>query len=251
MVFVRKVKTGSGATAVQIAERVGGRDRVVEHLGSAHTGEELAALVAVARARLRPGQAVLDLGGLEGQVVDPPATSEPRPRTSRAGSGSVVPPGSQGVVLGSVSAVLVDTIRRVWVRLGLDVVGDEAFFQLVLARLVEPGSVADAPRVLEGLGVPARHRNSLMAALKRCQDRDYRSQVSAACFAHAAVYGDLSLVLYDVTTLYFEAEHEDSLRKVGYSKERSVDPQIVVGLLVDRAGFPLEVTCWEGNTAWL
>jgi hypothetical protein len=36
--------------------------------------------------------------------------------------------------------------------------------------------------------------------------------------------GDVSLVLYDVTTLYFEAEHEDGLRKTGYSKERRIDP---------------------------
>ena len=50
-----------------------------------------------------------------------------------------------------------------------------------------------------------------------------------------------------VTTLYFEAEREDDLRKVGYSKERRVDPQVIVGLLVDRAGFPLQVGCWEGN----
>ena len=52
-----------------------------------------------------------------------------------------------------------------------------------------------------------------------------------------------------MTTLYFEAENEDDLRKVGYSKERRVDPQIVVGLLVDRTGFPLEIGCFEGNTA--
>ena len=55
MVFVRKVKTASGATAVQIAERAGGRDRVLEHLGSAHTGAELAALVETARASVVPG----------------------------------------------------------------------------------------------------------------------------------------------------------------------------------------------------
>ena len=36
---------------------------------------------------------------------------------------------------------------------------------------------------------------------------------------------------------------------MGYSKERRVDPQIVVGLLVDRTGFPLEIGCFEGNTA--
>ena len=40
---------------------------------------------------------------------------------------------------------------------------------------------------------------------------------------------------------------EDKLRKVGFSKERRVDPQIVVGLLVDRTGFPLEIACFEGN----
>lgn len=48
--------------------------------------------------------------------------------------------------------------------------------------------------------------------------------------------------------LYFEAEKEDDLRKVGYSKERRVDPQIVVGLLVDRTGFPpLEIGCFEAT----
>ena len=52
-----------------------------------------------------------------------------------------------------------------------------------------------------------------------------------------------------VTTLYFEAEREDDLRRVGYSKERRVDPQVIVGLLVDQAGFPLQVGCWEGNKA--
>ena len=52
-----------------------------------------------------------------------------------------------------------------------------------------------------------------------------------------------------MTTLYFEAEREDDLRRVGYSKERRVDPQVIVGLLVDRAGFPLQVGCWEGNKA--
>jgi hypothetical protein len=85
--------------------------------------------------------------------------------------------------------------------------------------------------------------------LKRAGVGGYRDQVAAACFGHAATAGDVSLCLYDVTTLYFEVEKEDDLRKVGYSKERRVDPQVVVGLLVDRAGFPLEVGCFEGNKA--
>jgi transposase len=59
----------------------------------------------------------------------------------------------------------------------------------------------------------------------------------------------VSLILYDCTTLYFQTEVEDELRRVGMSKERRVDPQIQIGLLVDAAGFPLEVVCFEGNTA--
>ncbi len=85
--------------------------------------------------------------------------------------------------------------------------------------------------------------------LVRAQEGGYRDRVATACFEHAASSGDVSLVLYDVTTLYFEAEKEDDLRKVGYSKERRVNPQIVVGLLVDRAGFPLEIGCFAGNKA--
>lgn len=59
---MRKVKTASGATAVQIAESVHGQRRIVEHIGSAHTEGELAALIAVARGKLDAGQEGLDLG---------------------------------------------------------------------------------------------------------------------------------------------------------------------------------------------
>lgn len=111
-------------------------------------------------------------------------------------------------------------------------------------------------RVLDELGVEHVSLRTMFNSLERCAGRDYRSRVAEACFAHASRAGDLSLVLYDVTTLYFEAENEDEywgpnegLRKPGFSKERRVDPQIMVGLLVNRNGFPLEVGCFEGNKA--
>jgi len=144
---------------------------------------------------------------------------------------------------------LIEAIETGWRRLGLDAVDDDAFFQLVLGRLVEPTSMSDTSRVVAEIGLTPAHRNTYFNALKRCATTDYRDRVAKKCFEHAAATGGLSLVLYDVTTLYFEAEKEDGLRKVGYSKERRVDPQIVVGLLVDRTGFPLEIGCFEGNKA--
>ena len=89
----------------------------------------------------------------------------------------------------------------------------------------------------------------MFRSLGRCVERGFRESLSGALFEHVTATRGLALCLYDVTTLYFEAEKEGDLRKVGYSKERRVDPQIIVGLLVDRAGFPLQVGCWEGNKA--
>ena len=98
-------------------------------------------------------------------------------------------------------------------------------------------------------GLESVSTRTLFRSLARAQERGYRESISGALFEYVTASGGLALCLYDVTTLYFEAEKEDDLRKVGYSKERRVDPQIIVGLLVDRAGFPLQVGCWEGNKA--
>ena len=223
--FLRKVKTASGATAVQIVEKRGGVRTVLEHLGSAHTEAELAALMRTGYEQLYPDQGTLDLG-IE-KTIDP----------------------GRAVVTGDRSQLLVDVIRSAYTRLGFDVIDDEALFQLVLARMVEPTSKADSVRVIEELGMQARHRNSFSNALGRCSRDDYRHQIAQACFTHSVNTSGISLLLYDVTTLYFEAEKEDSYRKVGYSKDRRVDPQIVVGLLVDRTGFPLEIHSFEGNKA--
>lgn len=209
---------------MQIAERRGGRDKVLEHLGSAHTDAQLTALLETARAKIHPGQTELDLTG--GSV----------------GAG-------QAVITNKSSALLWQVLTTAFTRLGFEVLGDEAFQQLVLARLIEPTSKADSIRVLDEIGVPHASLRTIFRSLARAQHRGYRETIAAACFAHAASGGDVSLCLYDVTTLYFEAQDEDELRKVGYSKERRVDPQIVVGLLVDRAGFPLEIGCFEGNKA--
>ncbi len=228
MVFVRKSAGRSGATKVQIAERRDGRNVILEHVGTARSEAELAVLVEQARLRLRPGQESLDL-----QVGERPL--EPR----------------AGVITGKRSALLWQVLTEAYARLGFDVIEDDAFQQLVLARLIEPTSKADSLRVLDEIGVEHASLRTVFRTLKRAGAAagGYRDQVAAACFAHAASHGDISLCLYDVTTLYFEAEKEDDLRKVGYSKERRVDPQVVVGLLVDRAGFPLEIGCFEGNTA--
>ncbi len=251
MAFVRRVRTASGATAVQIAEYVAGRQRIVAHVGSAHTEAELGVLLERARELLvDPAQGVLEF------PVDPVprVTALVRPAEVPGLFDGPRPPAGVrdgvGRVLSTDSRVLYEALAGVYADLGFDVLGDAVFADLVIARVVEPTSLRDAGRVLTDLG----RRPASYATMKRTLARagpqgGYRDRVASACFAHAAASGDITLCLYDVTTLYFEAEKEDDLRRVGYSKERRVDPQIVVGLLVDRGGFPLEIGCFAGNQA--
>lgn len=256
--WVRRVRRASGATAVQIAESVQGRRRIVAHIGSAHTEAELGLLVEQARGLLDDAaQEVLDLGieptPRQAPLLTPRAEVGPEAglfaasaRSGRAGEAPRVG-APQVVVTGS--RLLFDALAGVFDSLGFDAVGDDTFRDLVIARIVEPTSILDTGRVLGDLGVGPASEKTMRRTLVRCAGRDYRDTIATACFDHAAAAGDVSLCLYDVTTFYFEAEKEDDLRKVGFSKERRVDPQVVVGLLVDRRGFPLEIGCFEGNKA--
>jgi len=241
---------------VQIAEYVAGRRRIVAHVGSAHTEAELGLLLEQARVLLEdPGQSELDLGveptPVQARMVTPPAGEPALFGTATPASGQRVRPErvSAPRVVGTSSRLLFDTLAGVYDALGFGIVGDETFRDLVVARIAEATSIMDTGRVLTDLGREPASEKTMRRTLGRAQKRGYRDQIAAACFAHALTSGDVSLCLYDVTTLYFEAEKEDRLRKVGYSKERRVDPQIVVGLLVDRNGFPLEIGCYEGNKA--
>jgi transposase len=271
--FVRKVRTSSGAVAVQVVTRRGRRVERIEHVGSAHDDGELALLLASAGERLRPGQDALDLGEVPTsatrleevadwtselgapagqQVLDeaPDAAAAPIPprrgRRPAAGAG--------GQVVATSSLVLWQVLTDAYRRLGFEALADEAFRAMVLARIIEPTSKTDSLRVLAEIGAPCPSVRTLYRSLKRCQDNDYRDTLAKACAARSSAAGGLSaMVMYDCSTLHFEISDEDTgstpLRKVGMSKEHRVDPQVQIGLLVDPSGFPLEVHLFEGNTA--
>ncbi len=224
--YVRTVKTSSGATAVQIVYSSRRGSREIEHLGSAHSGAEVELLKAAARQRLAAGQGELDLG-LE------------------AGA-----PGAPLPITGSRMGCLLDALGRAYRVLGFDRAagGDEVFEQLVLARIIEPVSKADSARVLKEAGAAAASYPTVNRRLPVYARDSWRQKISAACAAHARL-GPASLVLYDVSTLYFETDAGDGFRESGFSKERRLEPQITIGLLAGADGFPLMISAFEGNRA--
>ncbi len=226
MPYVRTVKTSSGATAVQIVYSSHRGSREIEHLGSAHDDVGLELLKAAARQRLAAGQGELDLG------LDTSAPGGPLPITaSRMGC-------------------LLDALEHAYRVLGFDEAagGDEVFRGLVLARVIEPASKLDSLRVLEEAGAAVVSYRTVLRRLPGYAREAFRQGLSAACAAHARL-GRASLVLYDVSTLYFETDEGDGFREPGFSKERRLEPQITIGLLTGADGFPLMVSAFEGNKA--
>jgi hypothetical protein len=225
--YVRTVKTSSGATAVQIVYSSRRGSREIDHLGSAHSNAEVELLKAAARQRLAAGQGELDLG------LQPDADGGgPLPITS------------------SRMEHLWDALNRAYAVLGLQEAagGDEVFRDLVLGRIIEPTSKLDAARVLEEAGVVPVSYPTVCRRLRTYARDSWRAKLARACVAHAGL-GPASLVLYDVSTLYFETDAGDGFREPGFSKERRLEPQITIGLLTDAAGFPLMVHAFEGNKA--
>lgn len=221
MAYIRQVKTKSGATGVQIIHKLAGQVVKLEHIGSAHNAKELETLISLAKERLRGEQMFLfphSEGKLEVKLRE------------------------------SYSKLLFEVLNRQYQKLGFTKLDDPEFANLCLARIVEPTSKLDSLRVLADLGIYGPSKTQLFRCLKRSVDQNYRKTISNLCFDKAAG-PNLSLVLYDVTTLYFEIQEEDGYRKPGLSKERRLEPQIVVGLLVDKSGFPLGLQSFTGNTA--
>lgn len=224
--YVREVKTASGATAVQVVWSSSRGSRKMDHIGSAHTPEDLEVLRAAARQKLvAEGQEELDLG-------------DGRPRRE------ALP------IRSSRAQHLWDALTAGFTAVGFDraVGADEVFRQLVLARLIEPTSKLEAIRVLEEMGIPAPSYRTIERRLPVFAKPQWRRRLAAVCAAHVNL-GPATLVLYDVSTLYFETDQGDGFRESGYSKERRLEPKITIGLLTDARGFPLMVEAFEGNKA--
>ena len=167
--FIRKVRTASGAIAVQIVEKNGRTVTGIEHLGSANTDQDLAVLLAAAKERLLPGQDTLDFS-IEQQpaaMADVPnwtvqklpveAGSVGRPRSA--------PVDADAKVIASPATVLWEILEAAYDRLGFNILDDTAFKAMVLARLIEPTSKADTIRVLKHIDAPHPSLRTLFRSL--------------------------------------------------------------------------------------
>lgn len=227
---VRKVKTASGATAVQVIRYKSGKRIVVQHIGSAHTAEELVVLVR---------EAEIACEQLSSQSTFFSMIEKPQKLLHE-----------EHLQLSSVTHCFAHTALRNCVRIcGLNFL-HPLYQDLAIMRIIEPSSkLRTIELLMRYFNIYYSERTVYRLLPKLISHKD---EIEIAAYKTARIHfkESFALVLYDVTTLYFESyESNDDLRARGFSKDdKSKQPQIVVGLLVTLQGFPLKHEIYKGNT---
>jgi transposase len=140
-------------------------------------------------------------------------------------------------------------LGRIFDEIGFGKIKDDIFRELVLARVAFPKSKLKTTEYLYRYKQIDWDEDQLYRYLDKLQATQ-KELVQQISYIHtrSILNNEISIVFYDVTTLYFEIDEEDDLRKTGFSKEgKHQHPQIVLGLLVSKNGYPLAYDLFEGN----
>ena len=226
--FVRRKKNASGKVSVQLIEKVGRVNRLVETLGCSSDCAEVDRLAAIGRDKIRKmqSQLAMDFDASEfriAQFLDSIHRIEP--------SG------------------IEELVGKAFDSIGFNQLEDEMFRTLVIARVVRPASKLGTIDYLRRELGQKVDLDSIYRYLDRLEDKlKYRVHNIAFKHTKAISGGKVGVVFYDVTTLYFEAERADDFRVPGFSKDgKTQNPQIVLGLLVGAQGTPLAYEIFKGN----
>ncbi|GHU98350.1 hypothetical protein FACS1894159_00700 [Bacteroidia bacterium] len=140
-------------------------------------------------------------------------------------------------------------LNQVFQRVGFDQIEDDILKHLVVSRICQPRSKVATVDYLKSHFDEDVALHKIYRYLDKLHDtqKDTVQQISVD-HTRRILGGKIGLVFYDVTTLYFETDFSDDLRKTGFSKDgKHAQPQIVLGLLVSSGGYPLAYSIHEGD----
>lgn len=232
--FVRKNKNRSGSVSVQIVTKVSRKYRLVKTVGTSASPDEIERLVGVAKREIALPEEQEQLFAMDG--ADTHAV-----RTFVGGLAN------KHVHMLGPELIFGALFDRIGFATALP---DPLFRHLVVARLAYHGSklkTVDYLRRYRGLTISVDTIYRFLDTLHRT----YKDKVERVAYEHTktAQGGTISVVFYDMTTLYFESEEEDDLRKIGFSKDGKFQcPQIMIGLLIGAGGYPIGYDLFPGNT---
>ena len=140
-------------------------------------------------------------------------------------------------------------LGKIFNHIGFGAIPERLFRDIVIARLVYPTSKAKTVDYLCRYQGKTISVQSIYRFLDHLNDQHSLHAQQIAYEYSLSILKHITVVFYDMTSLYFENENEDDLRKLGFSKDgKFQNPQIMLGLLVGSNGYPIGYDIFEGNT---
>lgn len=228
--FIRKNKNRSGSISIQVISKTGGKYKLKKTFGSGKTEEEIELLYQRARQYIQEQQMTINLF-----INKEDALIESYLETISNGQIRVIGP---ELIFG-----------KVYDAIGFGEVKEELFRHLVIQRLYQPGSKLKTIDYLYRFMGIKKSVDEVYRFLDKLSEI-LKGQIEEIAFRHTkqVVGNKIGIVFYDMTTLHFETNDEDELRKTGFSKVgRHKNPQIYLGLLVSTGGFPIGYDIFDGG----
>ena len=231
--FVRKKNNRSGTTSVVIVSKQSGSYKELRTVGTSSDASKVAAFVQEGKDWIRRQSAVPD-------IFDKYERENFERETIEYFFNRI-----ENILLNGTQLIL----NRVYCLIGFDRINDTILKDLVVSRICHPRSKTATVEYLKA------HFDEDIDLNKICRYLDVLHSIHQETVQQISVEhtrkilgGKIGLVFYDVTTLYFETDYPDELRKTGFSKDgKHNQPQIVLGLLVSVGGYPLAYSIHEGN----
>lgn len=226
--FVRKKKNASGKVSIQVIDKSRGKYCVIKTIGCSDNALEISVLLDQAEKWIKDNTGALELD----------FANEEKLFEQMFDSIDCLKLVGLELLLG-----------RLFDEIGFNKVADEIFRQLVIYRIAFPQSKLKTTEYLYRYQQIDWDEDMLYRYLDKLHKMQ-KDTVQKISYEHTLkiLGNDISVVFYDVTTLYFEIDEGDDLRKAGFSKEgKHQNPQIVLGLLVSKGGYPLAYDIFEGS----
>ncbi|MFV0555024.1 MAG: IS1634 family transposase [Mangrovibacterium sp.] len=231
--FVRKKKNRSGTTSVIVVDKSNNRFREVKSIGTSSNEEGIEDFVFLGRKWIDERSNGADMFASKAQEQEELYLAEN--------------------LLSNIDNILLNgtqlILDKVYDSIGFDAIEDRTLRHLVIYRLCQPQSKAATVDYLKSHFDEDVRLHQLYRYLDKLNSQ-FKDRLQEISVQHTRkVLGNaINIVFYDVTTLYFESDKSDELRKPGYSKDGKHSlPQIVLGLLVSIGGYPLAYAIHEGN----
>jgi hypothetical protein len=236
--FVRRKPNRSGNTSVVIVEKKAGKVHYLKTLGMSSDAQEIEKLYNQGK------KWILEQKGERDMFLEHARKLEEKEIVSN--------------LLNKVENILLNgtllILNPIYENIGFSGINDDILKYLVVSRICEPQSKVATVDYLKSHFDEDVELDKIYRYLDKLQSCE-QEEVQKISVEHTRriLNGKIGLVFYDVTTLYFETDSDDELRKRGYSKDgKHAQPQIVLGLLVSSGGYPLysihEGNKYEGHT---